>query len=205
MGEQKPKRRDPRAEPSELPPALILGGDKPRPVEKVDRVAVERLEDIALPAAEEPPKETPARPARDSVRREVEAADPRLTELEPVLARGAWGEVTKMLGPEEKAGFLPPTLGLIYAVAQREAGNEERATAANQMAIRCMAGLLGVPEASPLALVLGKRLVRKNPAAWRERPAPPASVSITIVLIGLLLGAAVGIYFARAPLSLLFR
>lgn len=159
--------------------------------------------------AEEPPdstrgKEPEAPPAQREAKPE-ETQDPRLSALEPLLARGAWSDILGMLGPKDKVGFLPPTLGLIYAVAEREVGPAESATAANEMAIRCVAGLLGVSATSEIALVLGKRLVRKNPAAWRARPAPPARVSIPIVIVGLLLGAAVGAYLAKAPLALLFR
>lgn len=124
--------------------------------------------------------------------RSVTSVDPRLEAVEPLVARGDWGTVTRQLGPIDKAGFLPPNLGLLFALAHHESAPEDDAGAGNEIAIRCMAGLLGVGPESPIALVLAKRLLRKNPQTWREKPAPPARVSFLIVLAVLVVGAAVG-------------
>jgi hypothetical protein len=124
----------------------------------------------------------------------ITSMDPRLIEIEPLLARGDWEGLVKHLGPPEAAGRLPPTLGLLYAVARREAAGENSSGDANEMAIRCMAALFGVPPDSETALVLAKRLLRKNPAAWRTRSAPPTKISLLIMTLALLLGAGAGWY-----------
>jgi hypothetical protein len=124
----------------------------------------------------------------------ITSMDPRLAEIEPLLARGDWEGLAKHLGPPEKAGTLPPTLGLLYAVARREAAGDGSSGDANEMAIRCMAALFGVPPESETALVLAKRLLRKNPAAWRTRSAPPTKISAFIMVLALVLGGAAGWY-----------
>ncbi len=129
-----------------------------------------------------------------STRGVITSMDPRLVEIEPLLARGDWEGLARHLGPPEKAGSLPPTLGLLYAVARREAAGENSSGDANEMAIRCMASLFGVPPESATALVLAKRLLRKNPAAWRTRSAPPTGISVLIMMIALVLGGFAGWY-----------
>jgi hypothetical protein len=61
-----------------------------------------------------------------------------------------------------------------------------------------MAALLGVADTSPLARVLARRLLRKNPARITERAAPPARTSALIVVIALLIGGGVGLVVAGA-------
>ncbi|HNS95579.1 MAG TPA: hypothetical protein PLJ27_22035 [Polyangiaceae bacterium] len=60
------------------------------------------------------------------------------------------------------------------------------------MAIRCIAGLYGISPDSPIAIVLGKRIIRANPVSWQKKKAPPAPISFLIVALGLLLGAGIG-------------
>jgi hypothetical protein len=123
----------------------------------------------------------------------ITSADPRLTELEALFAKGDWDGIRRRLGSPDQIGQLPPTLGLIYAVAWREAEGDEGASGASALAIRCAASLFGVPPESSTALVLAKRLLRKNPAAWRSRPAPPRRISALIMVVALLVGAGVGL------------
>jgi hypothetical protein len=122
--------------------------------------------------------------------------DPRLETIEPAISAGDWAAIVKLLGTDDAAGRLPPNLGLLYALARKEAEHDD-ATAKHgseltQLAIRCMAGLFGVPEQSPIALVLAKRLLRKNPVSWQQRPAPPAKVSVLFILLAIAIGSAVG-------------
>jgi len=134
--------------------------------------------------------------------------DPRLGEIEPSLRAGDWDAVLTKLGPADQAGKLPPTLGLIYALARKEkeaSGKVEGKIDATELAIRCTAGLLGVANDSALALVIAKRLVRSNPIAWQKRPAPPASVSAIIILIALVLGSLVGWLAATGRLHVRLR
>jgi len=125
------------------------------------------------------------------------AGDPRLEALAPAVSTGDWHTVIETLGSSESVSALPPALGLIHAIAQKEAevpiseADRDR-TDPTRMAIRSMAALLGVSETSPLALILAKRLLRSNPVSWRKRKAPPIGTSILIVIVGLLLGLAAG-------------
>lgn len=204
-------RRDPRAEPSDRPEIreeLIARRREPAPPTAIEEqpIADKAIEDEAPPSekpiVEEPtPESKPiAREKAKDDRAVVTIADPRLEAIEPLLASGAWEEICKRLGPPDQAGKLPPTLGLIYALARREMAGEAGSTQANELAIRCMAGLFGVSAGSATALVLGKRLLRRNPAAWRSTPAPPAKISTLIIFVAIVIGAAVGWYLNRGAL-----
>jgi hypothetical protein len=126
----------------------------------------------------------------------ITSADPRLAELDPLLAGGAWREIMKVLGPPEQVDKLPPTLALIYAVAQRESAGNTSATPANELAIRAVASIYGIAPGSTTALVLAKRLLRQNPAAWRTKPAPPAKLSVLIIALALAFGLGAGWWFS---------
>ena len=82
-------------------------------------------------------------------------------------------------------------LCLLAALAHNENAKDGDPDAA-AAAIRCMAGLLGVSDDSPIARVLARRMLRKNPVKLSERQAPPARTSFLIVLITLALGGGVG-------------
>jgi hypothetical protein len=126
----------------------------------------------------------------------VTSADPRLAELDPLLSRGSWREILALLGPPEAIEKLPPTLALIHAIAQRESSGEQSATPANELAIRSMAAIYGISPTSTTALVLAKRLLRQNPAAWRTKPAPPAKFSVLIIVVAVALGLGAGWWFS---------
>ncbi len=172
----KTPRVDPRREVSDPPP-------QPRE---------ERV--IAPPSRAEakPRLEAPA----EGAHRTVTNVDPRLETIEPAIAAGDWASVARQLGDDATAGRLPPNLGLLYALARKEAGNEKapprEGADLNALAIRCMAGLFGVPEQSAVALVLAKRLLRTNPVAWQQRPAPPAKVSLLFVALAIVVGGGFG-------------
>ncbi|MBI5532871.1 MAG: hypothetical protein HY898_09165 [Deltaproteobacteria bacterium] len=175
-----PPQRDPRRDPTDPPPAPE-GEPLPPKVEIVDSSASPVLETSASD-----PAPAPQEAQAPSV---VTSSDPRLAEVEKAVEAGNWDAVLAALGPAEDAGRLPPNLGVLYAIARKE---KERADAVDpaltDIAIRCMAGVLGVDRASPIALLIAKRLLRKNPTAWRQRPAPRPTISILIILGGLLLG-----------------
>ncbi len=73
----------------------------------------------------------------------ITSVDPRLVDVDPLLATGSWRQILELLGPPEAIERLPPTLGLIYAVALRESVGDASATPANELAIRSMAAIYG--------------------------------------------------------------
>jgi hypothetical protein len=121
----------------------------------------------------------------------VTSVDPRLERIERTIDEGDWQGVRGMLGSIEDAGRLPPTLGLIAAVAHSETAGEEGAPGASELAIRCMASLFAVGNDSPIGRVLAKRLLRKNPRGTAPSSAPRAGSYATIVFVVL---AAVAIF-----------
>jgi hypothetical protein len=123
--------------------------------------------------------------------KKITSRDPRYEPLEKLLDTNDWKKIAAEVGPMDDVGKLPPNLGLLAALAHNEIskdGNPDAAAAA----IRCMAGLLGVDEDSPIARVLARRMLRKNPVKLSERQAPPARTSFLIVVITLVLGGGVG-------------
>jgi hypothetical protein len=181
---------DPRADPVSSPPSA-------KDDFSVDRVAVPKgggepaleLESSVLPVEKDGEKAA-AKPAEKPARK-ITSQDPRYEPLEKLLDLNDWKKIGAELGPMSDVGKLPPNLGLLAALAHNEVakdGNPDAATAA----IRCMAGLLGVSEDSPIARVLARRMLRKNPVKLTERQAPPARTSLLIVLVTLVLGGGVG-------------
>lgn len=172
--------KDPRAEPESLPPREDDA--------EARRSSAPPKEEAARRPSVPPPKPTSEAPKA----RVVTSTDPRLESIEPLINRGDWAGIVRELGPPDKAGALPPHLGLIFALAMNETAGAESPTDAAQLAIRCAAGLFGVAPDSATALVMAKRLLRKNPLSFGKRPAPPARTSALIVFITLVVGAGVG-------------
>ena len=86
--------------------------------------------------------------------------------------RNDWQTVARQLGPLNETKTLSPTLQLLAAIAHNEAMKDGTPEAV-AVAIRATSRLLGVPEESPLARVLARRLLRKTPpisANARRRP-----------------------------------
>ena len=125
---------------------------------------------------------------------------PVLPNSNPFWHRASGKASSSTSAPEENAGKLPPNLGLIYAIARKELETDKDKETKkikeheepHQVAIRCIAGLYGISPDSPIAIVLGKRIIRANPVSWQKKKAPPAPISFLIVALGLLLGAGIG-------------
>ena len=165
---------------SESFPALELESS----VVPVDKSSADRHDANADAKADD--DSTAERPAK-----KITSRDPRYEPLEKLLDTNDWKKIAAEVGPMDDVGKLPPNLGLLAALAHNEVskdGNPDAAAAA----IRCMAGLLGVDEDSPIARVLARRMLRKNPVKLSERQAPPARTSFLIVVITLVLGGGVG-------------
>jgi hypothetical protein len=110
---------------------------------------------------------------------------------EALVERNAWEQLNDELARERD---LSPALRLLRVVAQRETlkgGDQKQTARLTQEAIAAVAQLLHVPEASPTALVIGKRLLRKNPG-WAPKHAPNAGLSIGVLLAGISAGVGVG-------------
>lgn len=163
------------------------------PLPSPDRAADELAAPISTRDAERPRAAAPQGPHAAHAFTNV---DPRLEAIEPAISAGDWASIVKQLGTDDEAGRLPPNLGLLYALARKEAEHDDatakRGSELTQLAIRCMAGMFGVPEQSPIALVLAKRLLRKNPVSWQQRPAPPAKVSVLFIALAIAIGSGVG-------------
>ena len=178
---------DPRADPISVPPDAEDGAVAKEDF-SVDRVMVTktaRIEDVE--AIEKPASSV----VPTAAAKKITSQDPRYEAIEKLLDLNDWKKIGNELGAMGDVGKLPPNLGLVAALAHNEAakdGNPE----AIAIAIRCMAGLLGVADDSPIARVLARRILRKNPVKLRERQAPPARTSMLIVLITLVLGSGVG-------------
>jgi hypothetical protein len=117
--------------------------------------------------------------------------DPRVLKYEPLVQRTAWEQLHNELSREPE---LSPVLELLRIIARRETlPSEERQNAVqlSQEAIATLARLLEVPEASPTALLLGKRLLRKNPG-WARVPSPGTGLSAGMLLAGIAAGAGIG-------------
>ena len=175
---------DPRADPVSTPPSA--SGDF-----SVDRIAVPRASVVVEPMLDEPTQAESSVVAVERPARQITSQDPRYEPIEKLLDANDWKKLAEELGPLGELGKLPPNLGLVAALAHNEKGSGGDPEAA-AMAIRCMAGLLGVADDSPIARVLARRMLRKNPVKLRERQAPPAKTSLLIVLVTLVLGGGVG-------------
>jgi hypothetical protein len=190
-------RSDPRAEPTTNPPAK---GSADHSVERVVVSKISASEDRAESKPASEPKSEPRIEVQEppSVTRMITSEDPRLLEIEPLLETNDWRTAAAKLGPLEDAGKLPPNLGLIAAIAHNES-TPEGSPEARALAIRCTAGLLGMPAESELARILARRILRKAaPVRLHERPAPPARQSAIIVASVVALGAALG-WFLSTP------
>jgi hypothetical protein len=177
--------------PKSSVPGMMLDELLPDEPEEPDDKRAKAAEPEAAGAAPAPADEAAAPsvvPGRSSI-----PSDPRLASVEPLLQRGDWARICEVLGPPERAAQLPPTLGLLFAIARKEVAGEASAGDADALAIRSVAAVLGVGVASETALVVAKRALRRNPSTWRTVPAPKAGTSILFILVALAIGAAIGI------------
>ncbi len=162
-----------------LPPSSMAGRAMGAPTSR---------EAVAGPASIGPRKEPSAVAQSASVARGafVTNLDPRIERLAPSIDESNWRAVRDQLGSLEESGHLPPTLGLIAAIAHNEIAGEAGSPGANELAIRCVASLFGVTSENPIGRVLAKRLLRRPPRSSLRELAPAWFVAavIAIVLVG---------------------
>lgn len=118
-------------------------------------------------------------------------ADSRIAAMEMHIDANNWKGVAEILGGPAEFEKLPPGLMLVAALACSES-SAEGSTAAITAAGKAVAHLLDVPETSPLARVISRRLLRKNPVRLRDREAPNGKVTSFILFGTILLGAGIG-------------
>jgi hypothetical protein len=141
------------------------------------------------PAASHRPAPEPPQTYRSgSSTNVVTNLDPRLEQIEPIIDEGNWHTVGKQLGSIEETGRLPPTLGLIAAVAHTEIAGEAGCPEASDLAIRCMTGVFGIQSDSAIGRVLAKRLLRRNQRAAPVRASVPAALAFVLFAVFLAVG-----------------
>jgi hypothetical protein len=113
-----------------------------------------------------------------------------LAKLEQLVERGAWEQIAHDL--DHGARDRHPSITLLHVIAKRETlpADDKGAGKLTQEAIHALADLLGVPHSSPTALMLAKRLLRRNPVWTNTQPA--TGLSFGIILFGLAAGAGLG-------------
>jgi len=120
--------------------------------------------------------------------RDSDADLPTLHAVEPLIAKGSYQAICELLGPLDRAEGLGPALALIYATASKEVGSTGTKEDVNPLAIRSVAALLDVSDESRTALMVAKRILRRNPVVWQKRKAPGAPARIILIVFGLALG-----------------
>ncbi|MBW2452911.1 MAG: hypothetical protein JRI68_00275 [Deltaproteobacteria bacterium] len=119
---------------------------------------------------------------------EADDALPTLHDVEPLLAKGNYQGICDLLGPLERAEQLDPASALLYATAHKEVGSADSEEDVNPLAIRSVASLLEVSATSRTALMVAKRVLRKNPVIWQKRKAPGAPARVFMIIFGLAIG-----------------
>lgn len=132
----------------------------------------------------------------------------------PLLEQGRWRDLRSLLADDNAAAAnLPPALALLYAVALKEEQSQAKqskhdpfasqAGAAESIAIGVVQKLLELPEPGVISVMIAKRLLRKRPLDWKQKP--PTRVSAMLVGSALLLGALVGFLLHPRLLGLFWK
>lgn len=120
--------------------------------------------------------------------------------IEHLVDGGQWPELFEMLVEGEKAKALPPLYALIFALAYSETRADD-AGAAIDVAIRATAKMHELPDTSPIARVIAKRLLRRNSPNWRKRSAPK-SISLFLVVLAVVLGGGGGFWLSTTKVRI---
>ena len=123
-----------------------------------------------------------------------------LREAEQYAEQGRWQDVVmSVITRYPDLSALPLPAQLLYAVSVREApmaaaqaaGNHAQLTP-EQLSIQAFSKMMGLPLDSPTVTILAKRLLRRPPPSWNQRPSPRLSFLATSM--ALLAGTAVGLW-----------
>ena len=187
-----------------------------------DPIAAEDLLEIPeLPPLDRPTLTDPAK-AHTPARVRAAAPEPTLSVHEralleaagPLLEQSRWRDLRLLLAADNaSAANLPPVLALLYAIALKEDQAQAKqskhdpfsaqAGAAEAIAISVVQKLFELPEASVISVMIAKRLLRRRPLDWKQKP--PARVSAMLVGSALLLGALVGFLLHPSLLGLFWK
>jgi hypothetical protein len=133
-----------------------------------------------------------------------------LTAAEPLLQQARWRELRELIHARGgEPTHLPAVLALMYAIALKEdpAPSPDQAKKPGHnpdaLGIRVMSQLLSLPEQSPTVVLIAKRLMRRRPLDWRQKP--PGRISAILVMSALLAGALVGVLLHPWLLALLWK
>jgi hypothetical protein len=129
----------------------------------------------------------------------------------PLLEQSRWRDLRLLLAKDNReAETLPPVLALLYAVALKEDHAQAKldpfaapAGAAESIAISVVRRTFELPEPSVIAVMIAKRLLRRRPLDWKQKP--PTRVSAMLVGSALLLGALVGFLLHPSLLGLFWK
>jgi len=133
-----------------------------------------------------------------------------LSAAEPLFTQSRWGELRQLLTSKGgDPGKLAPTLALLYAIALKEdtslsADEGQKPLAhAESIGMSVLSRLFGLPENSVAVVLITKRLLRRRPLDWKQKP--PARISLMLAFSALLLGALVGFLLHPKLLGLFWK
>ena len=111
-----------------------------------------------------------------------------------MVSQNQWTQICSLLGSPENQGRLPVGLAFIYAIALNEirvpgSPVDKRAPDIERIAQRCVSVMLGTQPDGELTHIIAKRLMRRN---WAAAPAPPARMSVLLLVAALAIGSFVG-------------
>jgi hypothetical protein len=113
-----------------------------------------------------------------------------LAVYERLVEQGAWDQIAHDLESKRSSS---PALTLLWVIAKREGrhgADDKQGMAMTREAIGAIASMLQVPETSPTALMISKRLLRRNP--WNKAQKPSKKLSFGLMFLGLALGGGIG-------------
>ena len=169
----------------------------------------------ATPAAEpSPPPAAPVPASPVALDKPAAVLDPQdssvLATAEPLFTQGRWRELRQVLTAKNAdPGKLSPVLALLYAIALKEdttvsAEESQKPLAqAETLGMNVVSRVFGLPEQSAAVVLITKRLLRRRPLDWKQKP--PARISLLLAFSALLVGALVGFLLHPKLLGLFWK
>jgi len=209
-----------RATPSMAPPTAAAPVAQPLAADDV--LEIPELPPLDRPTLTDPVKAQPPAPVAEVAPAAVAPSKPGLNIEDralleaagPLLEQSRWRDLRLLLARDNaSAANLPPVLALLYAVALKEDQLQSKhskhdpfvgqAGAAESIAISVVQKLFELPAGNVISVMIAKRLLRKRPLDWKQKP--PARVSAMLVGSALLLGALVGFLLHPSLLGMFWK